>query len=208
MTGVAFTGPSVNVDANARSARDAWRDGDAFTVGSVNIAPFQAHRYAAVADRASDTRLPRSAAGEQNFARRWDAEAEPVPEPRRVALVERVVLGEVVGRPRQFLQRIDAEELSGRRIVGASAHVDEARVRAGVFPIEPERRRSAAFARRRAIGRVAAFPGDGPRRSRQQPRAARLIVMKVCHRSGCVVDLLDWQLVGSVDVAVCAVVED
>lgn len=90
------------------------------------------------------------------------AERVPAAQPRRVATIDRVVFGVVVGRTRHHRQWIDAEELSRGRIVGACPHVDEARVGAGVLPVKPEGSGRGACAGGGAVGAVGAFAGHGP----------------------------------------------
>ena len=84
------------VDGRTRAESGARRNHDAFSGGSLHGASFQTDRYAKLTIRRRKVR--RSSAGEQNFAGGGDAEAKPVSEPRRVALVERAVFGESLGR--------------------------------------------------------------------------------------------------------------
>jgi hypothetical protein len=113
------------------------------------------------------------------------------PQARPRSEVQRVVVGVVVGRPRKRQDRIDSQELRGRRVIDPRPHVDEARVGAGVLAVVAEGRGGGAFAGGGSVGAVGAFAGDGPGRSGQEPRGARLVVMQVGDGASGVVDLLD-----------------
>src|ERR1700691_5893954 len=101
----------------------------------------------------------------------------------RIRVVQRVLACVAVWLPRVHLKRIDREVLRGRGVVDPMPQIDEPGVRTRVFPVIAERRGCGAFAGGRAICCVGAFARDGPRRSGQEPRGARLVVMQVRHRT-------------------------